>query len=572
MIKVKENIYGFARRKKERSFLKTYVNKFLNIFMKKGLKTKTLKFYFNLFRLYKQKYIMPNVELLLKKNNAKSKEKAFKRACKKKFRVYVSLDNINKKYENIKKRVIHIIYFLEKRYPRYMRQFLSKKDKVNIKDLLYKFILVENNEKYRKIYRLICKKYNDYKKLNKQYIVQLKFKKKFKIKELSFLSLYMILQGAFKNFSIKLELCLRKFKKREKIYPILVAPWKGFRVGLNMLLKNLKSKGQYIKRHRKVDYLHKILGEFIDVYTGSSITCKNINEFYDEVQEHQINLKRGPKVFVSEKRESIVPTKIYKNIELKKEFQDKKELFLKISEYEEIREKNLIKEEVVDAAFVTSMYKKISVDHTPVGNFYRIKKRIFKNKSFREMSNKRSYIKKVIRKINLSIDLRFSLGYFKNLISIFKTVHFNKIINSKFYVKNRIERTKKIININKINKIKKLILLKKIQRYNYNKMVKANYNILLREKYIDKCLMKQINCFFKISNSIPFCFFTIFKKYCKKTIEITRLIKFIKNFKKKIMMYIIRKNLLNKTIFKNILLKYKLFKKKNNKYCKKICK
>jgi len=52
---IKHKMYIFPRARKDKSVLKTYSSKFLNLFMKKGFKTKTIKIFLSLFVLHKQR-------------------------------------------------------------------------------------------------------------------------------------------------------------------------------------------------------------------------------------------------------------------------------------------------------------------------------------------------------------------------------------------------------------------------------------------------------------------------------------------------------------------------------------
>jgi len=100
-----------------------------------------------------------------------------------------------------------------------------------------------------------------------------------------------IIRSVFGMISLKLELRFRKFRKKEILVPVPIAPWRGLRLGLTLLLKNAANRIQKIKIHRKHEFLNKLLMEVWETYYSISLTAKNVIEFTDKVLDNNENFR-----------------------------------------------------------------------------------------------------------------------------------------------------------------------------------------------------------------------------------------------------------------------------------------
>ena len=103
-----------------------------------------------------------------------------------------------------------------------------------------------------------------------------------------------------------LELKVRKFKKSEVLTPVPISPWRGFRLGTNLLLKNAKTRIQLVRRPRKVEKLYRLLDELWDTLHGQSATCKGIKDFTTKVLESFENYRSTQLFPVREDRREVV--------------------------------------------------------------------------------------------------------------------------------------------------------------------------------------------------------------------------------------------------------------------------
>jgi len=99
------------------------------------------------------------------------------------------------------------------------------------------------------------------------------------------------IQLVFDKITLELELKYRKFRKKEILTPIPISPWRGIRLGLNMLLKNTKSRIDKKKRTRKNKFLYNVLDELWDTQNNISLTCKQVVEFTTNVLENSENYR-----------------------------------------------------------------------------------------------------------------------------------------------------------------------------------------------------------------------------------------------------------------------------------------
>jgi len=165
---------------------------------------------------------------------------------------------------------------------------------------------------------------------------------KFEDSSLSKLSFIEVLKTVIARIILRIELRMTKFKKREFINPVIMAPWRGFRLGLAFLMKNVKNQVQYIKRDRKRDYLYKILTEFMEIYYGKGSTCKNVYEFHNKVMEYQSSFRNHrSKNFafgVKKHKQYVVYLKDKKFLEMNKIKKKKLEFYATLEE-EDIKKK-----------------------------------------------------------------------------------------------------------------------------------------------------------------------------------------------------------------------------------------
>jgi len=119
-----------------------------------------------------------------------------------------------------------------------------------------------------------------------------------------------VIRGVFSMISLKLELRYRKFRKKEILVPVPIAPWRGLRLGLTLLLKNSRSRVQHIKVHRKVEFLNKLLTEIWETYYRISLTAKDVIEFTDKVLNNTENFRSTQLFPVKLERRNVLPAEL----------------------------------------------------------------------------------------------------------------------------------------------------------------------------------------------------------------------------------------------------------------------
>ena len=129
------------------------------------------------------------------------------------------------------------------------------------------------------------------------------------------LTFHRFLKFVFTKITLEVELKHRKFRKKEILTPAPVAPWRGVRLGLNLLLKNVHQRIDKKKRLRKHKFLYNVLDELWDTQNNTSVTCKNILEFTTNVLNNAENY-RSTKLFPVKRsrrlvfRKTISPSKL----------------------------------------------------------------------------------------------------------------------------------------------------------------------------------------------------------------------------------------------------------------------
>ena len=88
-----------------------------------------------------------------------------------------------------------------------------------------------------------------------------------------------LLKVVFQLITLKLELKHKTFRRKELLVPLPVSPWRGLRLGLNLLLTNSSNilVPKTVSRKNKKNY--QILSEFWNTFRSKSTTCLSINEF-----------------------------------------------------------------------------------------------------------------------------------------------------------------------------------------------------------------------------------------------------------------------------------------------------
>lgn len=125
-------------------------------------------------------------------------------------------------------------------------------------------------------------------------------------KDLVIPSFFTFLGKVFRAIMLRLELRVRRVRKLEVKSTTLTAPWKGFRLGVHLLLKNIKTRLEIFKRNRKVEYLYKLFDEIWDTYYGQSITAKNVVDFTDTVLKHSQHYQTSQFFTVWQRRRKIL--------------------------------------------------------------------------------------------------------------------------------------------------------------------------------------------------------------------------------------------------------------------------
>jgi len=120
----------------------------------------------------------------------------------------------------------------------------------------------------------------------------------------------VLFQRVLNLVRINLELKYRKYRKKEILIPSPVAPWKGLRLGLNLLLKNAQNSLLYTTKPRKLQPLYKLLTEMWDTFYGYSLTCQNILDFTNKVIDNFENYKSAQIFCVRKDRYNIFEKKV----------------------------------------------------------------------------------------------------------------------------------------------------------------------------------------------------------------------------------------------------------------------
>lgn len=109
-------------------------------------------------------------------------------------------------------------------------------------------------------------------------------------------------QRLFSIVALKITCCLelksKKLKRKQIVKPMTMSPWRGFRLGINLFLKNCKTNANTLTRFksREKRQLYSILTELWDTYHNFSETSKNILDFINVVMENTANY-RYPRFF-----------------------------------------------------------------------------------------------------------------------------------------------------------------------------------------------------------------------------------------------------------------------------------
>ena len=126
--------------------------------------------------------------------------------------------------------------------------------------------------------------------------MKLYFLKKYKNPSLKrvhidFFTFSYMMAYVFESITFKMELHSRIHREKDLLVPMPLAPWRGFKIGLDLFFKNAEARTNTIQRPRKVLYLYKILDEFWGTFSGKSKTSKNVAEFSMKVLENFENFR-----------------------------------------------------------------------------------------------------------------------------------------------------------------------------------------------------------------------------------------------------------------------------------------
>lgn len=300
------------------------------------------------------------------------------------------------------------------------------------------------------------------------------FKNPLPFKE-NLLTFSKFIQLVFDKITLELELKYRKFRKKEILTPIPISPWRGIRLGLNMLLKNTKTRIDKKKRIRKNKFLYNVLDELWDTQNNISLTCKQVVEFTTHVLENSENY-RSTKLFpVRQSKRIVVPKILKKNSLLIKNKNKKKNIskkrtktFLRnkkaISLKKKIRElkKNQIYINFLGKYFLIEkkqffLFKKIT-DKFPTINYKKFRHESFKRKG-RKFFTK---FEKFNQKRNIT-NISMNLSKYKPL----------RILTIKQMINIRLRHKKFILNLKNLKKKNKFILKNKFSFFLKKK--KKNY-------------------------------------------------------------------------------------------------
>jgi hypothetical protein len=269
---------------------------------------------------------------------------------------------------------------------------------------------------------------------------------------------------------LELELKSKKYRKKEILTPIPVSPWRGVRLGLNLVLKNAKNRIEKIKRHKKIKFLYNILDELWDTHTDLSLTSKEIIEFSENVLKHAENFRSTRLFPVSAKRRIIIPKK--RSLIIKKElFRKKKENTQKETELEKLNKNKII----WFRPSSVNLYNKLK---------YKKKRRLSKIKSKNLEKIKKKNDKKLKRKKK-----RFMIMWKKEKTSYPLKREYTREIHSKKVYLNRRTYKKffKKYMVFKYKEYKKLELEKKIRKLKKKKKpLKRHSTKIFKTYYIDK--------------------------------------------------------------------------------------
>lgn len=116
-----------------------------------------------------------------------------------------------------------------------------------------------------------------------------------------------LVKVVFRLIALKVELRHRNFRRKEILVPSPVSPWRGMRLGLNLLLKNAATSNLHEKILRKNKKCNLILNEFWRTFRNISTTCSAIEEFTLKVLEHSENFRLTQLFPVTKFRRSIIP-------------------------------------------------------------------------------------------------------------------------------------------------------------------------------------------------------------------------------------------------------------------------
>ena len=346
---------------------------------------------------------------------------------------------------------------------KFVNKLMRKGFKIRYLNFFYNLFKAHKKKVLFFFYKRLNHDLNAYKKnktLLKKEKSNLKEKKDLLIKkqELFLPKFLTVLNTVFRFITLKVELKIRKLKKREVSTPSPISPRRGQRKGFEILLKNAKNSVQKVKRARKLDLLYRLVAEIWLTFRGNSETTKDIISFTNNVLENTENFRDTELFSLRRDRRFIISKKYI--VQLKKRNKEKKKLkILKEVSKKRKKRKNIIKKKKEKNKSRTS--KALFLSRLKIRIKRRTRQNNIKKKKINRESNKFISKKKVFFRTNSNkkrnyilkenIDNRKSyIAYKYNLFlvhSIFKSRRSFRFWRSKRYKRIKLKESNSNNNI-----------------------------------------------------------------------------------------------------------------------------
>jgi hypothetical protein len=140
-----------------------------------------------------------------------------------------------------------------------------------------------------------------------------------------------LIRVVFRLITLKLELHSKKFRKKEILVPSPLSPWRGLRLGLNLLLKNSVNT-HIVVSLRKTRKCLQILNELWKTFVGKSVTSSTIKDFTSKVLDNSENFRLTQLFPVNKFRRNLIPELVKSKDQVSKDNDPKKKFLLFLSE------------------------------------------------------------------------------------------------------------------------------------------------------------------------------------------------------------------------------------------------